>query len=78
MTVSPATAIGAPNDAASLALLMMLTLFVLLVDKVVAANVSVPGSRRLSQCLEVGVVPLGIGTLVVAAAQLAQILGLGS
>ena len=63
--------------AASLAVLTFLTLLVLLFEKAVAANVSAPGFQRMSRCLDVGVVPLGIGSLVIGAAQLARVLGQG-
>ncbi len=77
LTGSSPAATGAPNDAASLALLTLLTLLVLLFEKAVATNVSAPGFGRLSRCLDVGVVPLGIGSLVIGATQLARVLGQG-
>jgi hypothetical protein len=77
LTSSSPAATGAGSDAAGLAVLTFLTLLVLLFEKAVATNVSAPGFRRLSRCLDVGIVPLGLGSLVIAATQLAGNLGQG-
>ena len=75
--VTPA---GAAGDAVNLTLpllLMLLALLVLLAEKVVAANVTTPGHGRLSRTLDVGVVPLGMGSLILAGTQLARLIGQG-
>ena len=72
---------GAASDAGGFAVLMLvptLSLLALLFEKAVATNVSAAGFRRLSDCVDVGVIPLGIGWLVIVATQLAQPLGQGS
>lgn len=73
---------GGPGSAAGgfevLAMLALLTLLVLVFEKAVATNVSRPGFRRLSRCLDVGVAPLGMGSLVVGATLLARVLTQGS
>jgi hypothetical protein len=60
-----------------LALLAFVTLLILVFEKAVATNVSRPGSVRLSRCLDVGVAPLGIGSLVIGATLLARVLTQG-
>jgi hypothetical protein len=61
-----------------LAMLAFLAFLILAFEKAVASNVSLPGSRRLSRCLDVGVVSLGLGSLVIGASLLTRLLTQGS
>ena len=66
----------APFDSATLALLSFLclaVLVVLVVQKALATN-SAPPRPLLSRTLNVGLVPFGIGALVLGTAQLARLL----
>lgn len=73
---------GGPGSAAGgfevPAMLAFLTLLVLVFEKAIATNVSRSGFRRLSRYLDVGVAPLGIGSLVIGATLLAGVLTKGS
>lgn len=54
-------------------LVSMVTLLVLLFEKAVATNLHAGHFRRLSRCLDVGVYPLAMGSLVVGATQLVSL-----
>jgi hypothetical protein len=72
-----ATATGGLADVTSLAgpiLVLLLVWLALLFEKAVATNVSSPGHRRYSRTIDVGLIPLGIGAVLVACAAFARLL----
>jgi hypothetical protein len=68
--------VTAPPDLSILALVTlvsMVTLLVLSFEKAVASNLNARQFGRLSQCLDVAVYPLAMGSLALGAAQLASL-----
>jgi len=55
-------------------LVVLLALLILVVEKAVAENIGPIGNRGLAESLSVGIIPLVIGSLVLAAAALANVL----
>jgi len=58
----------------ALTLVVLVALLVLAVEKAVAENIGPTGSRDLSGSLVVGIIPLALGSLVLAATALAGVL----
>ena len=72
-----AEAVSAPSTSVyvgGIPIIALIALVILVVGKQTSVNVSNPRYARLSRCLDVGVIPLGITALAIAAHEVSRIL----